>query len=277
MIYPRAEVNRRLPGPEQYGHRYRALFDAIRADLDDLERFRYLPAARRLRELTGDHFNDTAYPMYFVGDLDSPFVLVHLNAQQGDLEAERYDGELFSFDDYFRIHRYFGWHHYGPEAPRTHRSPFDEKQIQFIRPFEAIDFTGDRWTDLERVIDHKLQMECIPYGSRTFRPKGFNEDATRPHIERLLSVLSAAPRQVVVFCGTVFERPLKRFVIDDHRFRLTKSDGAQTKGTYRFANLRIPHNGTTLSAGLAHTFPIQGLAGQLMRAYGQECADRYAP
>lgn len=277
MIYPRADVNRSLPGPEQYGSRYDSLLGAIKIDLEDLERRRYLPSARRLRDLTGDHFNDTAYPMYFVGDLDAPFVLVHLNAQQGDLQAERYEGEFVPFEDYFRIHRYFGWHHYGPEAPRTHRSPFDQKQIEFLRPFEVIDFTGDPFTDLERVIDHKLQMEFIPYGSRTFRPKGFDDAATAPHIDRLFEVLFASPRTVVVFCGTVFEAPLKQFAIDDHRFRLTKSDGTETKGTYRFANLRIPHEGGTLSAGLAHTFPIQGLTGKLMYSYGRECASRYKP
>lgn len=277
MIYPRAEVKRTLPGSEQYAGRYEGLFEAIKADLDDVERLGHLPAARRLRQLTGDHFNDTAYPMYFVGDLDAPFVLVHLNAQQGDLDAERYEGELVTFDDYFRIHRYFGWHHYGPESPRTHKSPFDKKQIEFLRAFEAIEFTGDQFTDLERVIDHKLQMEFIPYGSRTFRPRGFDDSATRPHIDRLLDVLFAAPREVVIFCGTVFLRPLKQFVIDDHQFRLTKSDGTQTKGTFRFANLRITRGDRVLSAAIAHTFPMMGLTGSLMRAYGQACADRYRP
>jgi hypothetical protein len=70
---------------------------------------------------------------------------------------------------------------------------------------------------------------------------------------------------------------LKQFLIDDRRFRLTKSDGIQTKGTFRFANLRIPRAGKVLSAAMAHTFPMMGLTGKLMGAYGQACAERYRP
>ena len=48
-----------------------------------------------------------------------------------------------SFEEHFDAYRRFGAGMYGPDSPRTHRSPFDHKQIRFLRPFGVIDFVED--------------------------------------------------------------------------------------------------------------------------------------
>jgi len=110
-------------------------------------------------------------------------VLVHLNPKQRDNLAPVYQGPLWlpTFDAYIDYHQHFGKHHYGSQSQRTHKSPFDHKQIRFLRPFGVINFVEqkakeDTYTNLERVIDDKLQLELIPYGSATFNTRHFTPE-----------------------------------------------------------------------------------------------------
>jgi hypothetical protein len=152
-----------------------------------------------------------------------------------------------SFETYFRRHRYFGHFHYGPTSPRTHRSATDEKQVEFLKPFGVIDFTGEKHVDLERSIDRKLQMELIPYGSSKFPSHRFTDSILQPHYERLLRVIEARPRDYVFFCGTALEPLLRKFVVNSHTFYLTKADGTRAKDKFRFSSLRLPFEGNSYS------------------------------
>jgi hypothetical protein len=89
-----------------------------------------------------------------------------------------------------------------------------------------------------------------------------------------MATITAHPRQVVIFCGAVFEKLLPRTsIIEQHIFRLQKADGTQTKGRFRFANVRIEWNGQTVHAGLAHSWALQGIP---MTAYADAIVARYA-
>ena len=79
-------------------------------------------------------------------------------------------------------------------------------------------------------------------------------------------------RSIVMFCGVVLGELLQPFVRQEHRFRLPKADGAQTRNEARFANLEIEHEGRIVRAGLAYSYAQQGLP---LGAYGAECAARY--
>ena len=166
---------------------------------------------------------------------------------------------------------------YGPGASRTHRSQFDHKQIQFLEPFGVIDFVEedgeeDRFTNLERALDRKLQLELIPYGSNSFTARGLSRDLLKPHYDRLMSVITAKPRDYVIFCGAVFERLMGPNVARERRFRLEKSDGSKTKDEYRFANLRLPYGDAEIKAGLALSWARQGIP---MSRYTEAVRDRY--
>lgn len=230
---------------------------------------------------TEQHFNHNEYPLFFTGDLDASFVLVHLNPKQTNNRAERFQGSFpnRSFEAYFDSCRHFGARVYGPASPRKHRSPFDRKQIRFLRPFGEIDFVeertrADRFINLERVIDRKLQLELVPYGSDSFFDRELSEETLKPHYERLMSVIAARPRDYVIFCGVVFE-PLLALVgevEEEHKFHLKKKDGTLERQQSRFANVRLPYRGKLISAGLAHSWPRMGIP---MAAYAEEIHDRY--
>lgn len=252
---------------------------SICADLHEFFATRKLQQALDLTAQTGQHFNHNEYPMYFTGKLDAKLVLIHLNPKQPNNTAATYTGPFWlkDVDAYRDYHQHFGRILYGPQAARTHTSPFDHKQIRFLKPFDVIPFVeeqnpDDRYMNLERVIDDKLQLELIPYGSASFRLKGFTHALLAPYLERLLSVISAYPRDYILFCGQIFAGILRDFLTDTHEFKLTKKDGTVTQHKTRFSTIQLPYNGKVLHAGLAHSFAQQGIP---MAAYGRQCKALY--
>ena len=265
---------------EDYAERYPVLLGEMTRDIGELLETGTMTAARELvAAATGEHFNHNEPPLFFTGDLDASFVLVHLNPKQRDVtsDAPARFSPFKSFEEYFDVCRHFGARMYGSDSSRTHRSQFDHKQIRFLAPFRVIDFgeehgREDRFTNLELALDHKLQLELIPYGSDAFSARGLSPDLLQPHYERLMSVITAKRRDYVIFCGAVFERLMGPNVARGHRFRLTKADGSQTKAEYRFANLRLPYGDEEIKAGLAPSWAQPGIP---MSRYAEAVRDRY--
>lgn len=249
----------------------------IAEELAELHKTRKLRRALELSARTGQHFNHNEYPMYFTGKLDASLVLVHLNPKFPNNHADEFQGTVKSFERYFFEHEHFGQVHYGISSPRRHRSPFDHKQIRFVKPFGVINFVDeqepeDRFTNLERVMEEKLQLELIPYSSDNFRAKGFTSAILRPHLERILDVICACRREYVIFCGTVFETFFKDSIVNQQKFFLSKKDGQTTQYQVRFSNLHFTYKGQVIRAGLAHSFAQQGIP---MDAYGEKCRALY--
>ena len=262
-----------------YERRYPEFMREARSDVDELLTTGRMTRAISLSAATGQHLNHSVFPMFFTGDLDASVVLVHLNPRQDDDHSERATLPLAfaSFDEYFEQHRYFGAFHFGARATARSYSRFDAKQVRFLRPFGVLDFVDEvdestRLLNLERVVDHKLQMELIPYGSPNFETNRFTARLIREHFDRVLRVVCSHPRQYVFFCGNAFAPLLRDYALDDEAFYLTKSDGGRDGMRSRFANLRIPFNGEVVSAGLCHSWARQGIP---MRSYGEEIAARY--
>jgi hypothetical protein len=253
--------------------RYDRLLREIEVDVEDFVRNRRVHRAKQLSELSGQHFNQDEPPLYFTGDHDSELVLIHLNPKAPAASpAPRFEGELpfRSLHEYVELKRHFGAVTYGPAAPRTHRSPFDHKQIRFLRAFGVIPFMEertreDRFRNLELVCDRKLQLELIPYTSPSFSTRGLTRALLAPHFERLMHVITARPRRYVIFCGSVFAPLLKAAVVAEHRFRLTRTDGVPERMTSRFAKLELHYGAEPITAGLAYSFARQGIP---MAQYG---------
>ena len=255
-----------------------AFKEAVRTDLDDLRNGR-MDKAVMLTATTGQHFNSTTLPMYFTGAPQARLVLIHLNPKQhNDHAPRRIDQQAIpTFEQYWADHQTFGNRMYGSSSPRTHKSPFDHKQIRFLRPFGTIPFVheqtrNDRFINLELALDQKLQLELIPYGSTMFSSTGFTAPILQPHMERILDVISAYPRDYVLFCGQIFELFLHNYIIKTHRFKLVKNDGEPTQNETRFSNLKIEYHGQVIQAGLAHSFAQQGIP---MTAYAEQCKQMY--
>jgi hypothetical protein len=183
-----------------------ALLQSIETDLADLREHGRMRAAADLSFAAGQSFNTATLPQYFTGDFTAPVVLVHLYPKQADAADSVWTGPVPTLEQYLDAYQYFGRYKYGPDSPRTHRSRFDHKQIRFLRAFNVIDFVpvGDpdaRYTNLQRCIDHKLQLELVPYGSDNFRLYGRAADALAGHFARLLDVIAEHERSHVLFCG----------------------------------------------------------------------------
>jgi hypothetical protein len=248
----------------RYEARYRRLWSEMREDWAQATREGLVRRARELSEDTGELFRSDVPPQFFVGALDAPFVLVHLNPKESaaSLPTE-------AFDDYVVAQMRFGAQHYATGAPRWH-SPFDHKQVRFLEPFGVIDFTpavkaGDSATlrDLERVIDNKLQLELIPYASPSFRTHRVVRAcaALDAHYQRVMSVITALPRDYVIFCGEIFDRVLAEHVVarQDHAFHLTKHDGTSMRRRSRFSRVTLRTRNGLIEAGIAQSFAQRGL------------------
>lgn len=262
-----------------YAQRYAPLLSAMRADLEEFLATGTISRARRLATATGQHFNADRLPQFFTGDLDAPVVLVHLNPKQANAPTQLpgWQTTTRTLEDYFDSCRHFGARMYGPSSPHTHRSPFDHKQIRFLRPLGVIDFVQersreDRFISLERVVDDKLQLELVPYGSASFSARGFTPAVLAPHFARILSTIAAVPRRYVLFCGAVFKPLLGEHVTRWHEFHLRKNDGTLARQRASFANLLLPHEGDYVRAGLAQSWARQGIP---MAAYAEEIRERY--
>jgi hypothetical protein len=260
-----------------YAKRYAALLLEIRADLQE---FLATGTISRARQLTGrPALQHRPPPTVLHRRPQRAVVLVHLNPKQATIPMPPpgWQATVRTLEDYFNWYRHFGARMYGPSSPRTHRSPFDHKQLRFLRPLHVIDFvqerTGDdRFTNLERMIDHKLQLELVPYGSASFSTHGFTPAVLEPHFDRILSTMAAVPRRYVLFCGAVFRPLLSEHVTAWHEFYLRKKDGTPTRQRASFANLLVPHNGGWIRAGLAQSWARQGIP---MAAYAAEVRSRY--
>lgn len=248
----------------------------IKDDLDDLRAAGEMRRAAELADQTGEDLAAHVLPMYFTGRFDAQLVLIHLNPK---LDRERARTTAPDLDTYLDGHIRYGHHTWGSDP--SYRSAFDHKQVRFLRPFGIIDFVpgasgADKRENAERVIDEKLQLELVPYASREFRTSRFRPRLLAPHFERVLNVVADHPRQIVLFCGAVFDRLLEESGLllarRDHEFRLPKSDGSMTEGLYSLSNLLIDHHGTPIRAGLARQFAMQGLPAS---EYGQRCAELY--
>jgi hypothetical protein len=262
-----------------YAKRYPPLLAEMDADLEEFLATGTLSRARELTAATGQHFNADRLPQFFTGDLDGPVVLVHLNPKQANtpVQVPGWQTAARTLGDYFDSCRHLGARMYGPSSPRTHRSPFDHKQIRFLRPLGVIDFVqehrgADRFTNLERVVDDKLQLELVPYGSASFSTRGFTPAMLAPHFGCILATIAAVPRRYVLFCGAVFKPLLREHVTRWHEFYLRKKDGTLARQRCYFANLLLPYEGGYLRAGLAQSWARQGIP---MAAYAEEIRSRY--
>jgi hypothetical protein len=222
--------------------------------------------AINLNQIIGEEYFCESNPHFFTGDLDADLVLIHLNPKRNknnttkkfDIEKPKFE----TFEAYFDYFRYFGRNNYGKNSERTHKSPFDKKQIRFLKPLNILPFTGnDIYKDLEIVMDKKLQIELIPFGSENFNYNKVGINNIEPFIDNILSLIAAKERKQVIFCGRVFDDILKEYVSKKkvHKFKLQKTDGTLTKGDYHFIEVEIKHNDKVIKAVIAPQYAMQGM------------------
>ena len=251
------------------------LLGEARTDADDLWAGRAVRRAEALSSQTGLEFARNSFPMYFTGAFESKTVLVHLN---GKLSDQLTVATYLDFDEYVDKHRRFGFHHWQQDL--RYHSPFDQKQVRFLRPFGTIKFLpvsdpSHSRTNPARGLDCKLQLELIPYASPTFEQRKFTSEVLAPHFQRVLNAIAAYPRNYVIFCGSVFDRLLAEYEVtgsrEDFHFGLPTTKG-MSASKYRFSNVMFRAGDSLIQAGIAQSFAKQGIP---MDAYGAKCHELY--
>jgi len=238
--------------------------------------------AKDLNDKIGKKYFDTALPQFFTGDLQASLVLVHLNPKRDekDKDGKKLWGKKckVSFEQYWDEHALFGKTHYGIKKP-THKSPFDLKQIRFLKPFGILPFIDeksekDKYHNLEVVCDKKLQLELVPFGSPDFNYSTIKIKNLKSFIEILLSTIFAYKREYIIFCGRVFHKILKEFIIEEkaHKIYLIKKDDSQTRLEYEVINIKLKYNDLEMTACIAPQFALQGCP---IDKYGYAVKDLY--
>ena len=246
----------------------------IEADFDEWSENGYCQRAVDLNNSVGEDYFDTANPHFFTGDLAAEVVLIHLNPKRN---RNQYGSKCYfgSFEEYWDFYTRFGSNHYGINSGRTHKSPFDHKQVRFLKPFNLLPFKeNDVYHNLEVVIDNKLQIELVPYGSADFNYNVIGIENLRPFIETILRVVLSHQRKYVIFCGRVFCELLRDYIIQEKTFtsRLTKTDGTETRDAFELIKVKLRIDGQTIDAAIAPQFAKQGAP---ISRYGEMIAEFY--
>ena len=261
---------------------------------------------------TEDVFCSNMEPMYFTGKLDAKTVMIMLNpgaedkeyrfsekgsgkARNNDKYRYREDYEDFSsyLDSYVCRHEKYG------EADYERLDNFDLKQAAFLHDFEnaEIDIPDRFWESgiearkeaKKNVLMQKLQLELVPYCSRTFQglfssKKKALENFTliEDDIERLLEIITLYERKYVLFCSRQFQNIFNAakeiggseicIDIGDER----KVESIVMKSALRMCTVRIHYKQKVINAAIIHSFALQSLpnAYAKMRKYGKFCFDR---
>ena len=247
---------------------------AMRKAFEEWESEGKCSEALKLNQYIGEAYFDVTNPHFYTGDFTSKLVLVHLNPKRNVDNDEWGLKCIFpDFNVYTEYYKRFGYIKYQKEREegKIHKSPFDHKQIRFLKPFGVLLFTGDKYNDLELVIDSKLQLELIPYGSPDFNSNKFRTEDLMPFTERILDLIGSKGRDYVIFCGRVFYKILCPFIVKEKEFefKLQKTNGKETINQYQIKNIQLVNG---INATIAPQFARQGCP---VDKYGEKIKEYY--
>ena len=228
--------------------------------------------AVELNKAIGEDYFDTAQPYFFAGDPNSELVVVHLNPKRNkNLWGKKCD---IDYNDYLENSKHFGNKVYGKDSLRKHKSPFDHKQVRFFKPFNILPFNDDVYNNLEVVIDKKLQLELVPFGSPDFDYHKIGIENLRPFINNLLKLIILKERKYIIFCGRVFAEVLKDYIVEEktHAFYLTKNNGTPTQSKFEVINIKLKYKDFEITACIAPQYAKQGYP---VSAYGEMVCELY--
>ena len=237
----------------------------IKNEFSDYLKNGYCKKAKEMNLAIGDDYFDIVNPHYFTGNPESKIVMVMLNPQR-DKNKYNEPNSFSCIDQYWNHYRYFGKDVYGKNSARKRKEKFDLNQLLFIRNLGVIDFVqeksnNDKFDNLEKVIDQKLQWELVPYGSPSFNFKHIGIFNLKYFLNKTVEIISLHERKYVFFCGAVFRELLWHEsvkIINSHRFKLTKKDGTQTQSDYELIKISIKTEDQEIKEAILQQYAMQG-------------------
>ncbi len=282
----------------------------IRQDLSYLFKNHTIPTAQYLSlDLFGicDQFSAYGLPQHFTGDREADTVMVMLNPGKDVAQANK---PMTSYElikklqlntdspEKFISSYMNGCKNYG-ELDKTSADNFDLKQAFFLYNWkgwknkfrDGFDKINNGKSDIaleakETVLMKKLQLELVPYASRTFN----NIKKLKPlfpYLETIFDEIFKYKREYVIFCSDFFDKLFKEF-LNTHPERIIY-DINTPKSTKTVFGTRLAYcspiriyekdkqGGNSQKAIIAHTFPNQALPnayGKMIK-YGGFCYEEF--
>ena len=233
--------------------------------------------AVRLNKLISikEKYFDESNPSFFYGDLQSSIVLIHHNPKRAKNDIET-PCDYKNFEEFWNDYAFFGKKKYSTVNKDEKRyDKFDLKQIRFLKPFNILPFKeNNKDLNLEIVIDKKLQLDLIPFGSPSFEYSKIGKENIQPYFDRLFKLVLSAKRDYIILCGVVFKEIEIPGIVKTktHKFKLIKKDGSFTKNEYELINMEIDYKGESIHFSIAPHYAIQGLP---IDKYGEKITELY--
>ena len=278
-----------------------SLDQRLRKDLDDLVSNHEISEATALNNagVLMEKLSTKGLPVYFTGNRKAKTVLVMLNPGCDAIIADHnYPCDIckLKIDDKHGpatfINSYNGARTNFGRLDYCRYDSFDIKQALFLCSWKNCGVTlpsgfpsnPNTYLDAkEAVLMQKLQLELVPYASRSFEIDIINP--LIPYIDTLFDEIASCNREYVIFCSGKFVRLFQMYnkIIGHSHVDLTnppfsttlKSKKGVTKIKYHCQRIAITYKNKIIKAMIAHSFPMQGLNGDLMRQYGECCYCQY--
>lgn len=225
----------------------------------------YCKKAYDMNQVIGEDYFDTVNPHFFTGNPESDIVLVMLNPKR-DKNQYNAPNTFATFEEYWNHYENFGRNVYGIKSARKSKEKFDLNQLLFFRNLDVIDFieektNSDKFDNLEKAIDQKLQWELVPYGSPNFNFKHIGTYNLKYFLDKAIEVISMHERKYVFFCGAVFRELIWFENIKcnkNHKFRLIKTNGTETRDYYEMISVELNNNNKKIKAAILPQYSRQG-------------------
>ena len=271
------------------------LDERIRMDLTEVYEGRELSGAKALSSCIS--VSTLGLPQHFVGDRNARTVMVMLNpgkdVQKADWERRQNTDRAREFnrtDPGSFIQSYVDFlTNYG-RHDRARMDTFDLKQAHFLKHWQdsgitlPTDYMQDKEKKLaakEAVLMQKLQLELVPYCSRSFDFRKSWTNRFFGYVETLLGEIFAVERKYVIFAARIFEDLFRRYNAEAGK---TVADLSEKKTGHQLGSFKgwcrpvtLSWEGSELRAVIAYTFASQALpnAVDLMESYGTFCFSRF--
>lgn len=221
---------------------------------------------------------EKALPMHFSGNLDSKIVFIELNPGYGDMYPkisnnslimkgfsnfpEQKITDLKTYIEYFKSLGLFKAENREKEGKGV--SSFDQKQWHFFHGIELLRLTGiePNHADTKKIRSEILQLEIVPFMSKRFDFKYFEEKYISERIVKIKEIINACKRDYIFITGND-GNTLNSF--DIKKLNQYTVEGRKYKVKLGYKN----YNGAKLFS--LTTYKALGFSGKAMQNYGKLC------